>query len=86
MDFEAYSAAALNEGKYVWAGLPRLDPRVGREGGACGHRRAHAQASVASSHSDVSSAMKRLRGAKAFRLPGLTRREREPEPEPRAAV
>ncbi|XP_040846672.1 F-BAR domain only protein 1 [Ochotona curzoniae] len=44
VDFEAYSAAALNE------------------------------------------AMKRLRGAKAFRLPGLTRREREPEPEPRAAV
>ncbi|XP_069332578.1 F-BAR domain only protein 1 isoform X3 [Eulemur rufifrons] len=42
LDFEAYSAAALQE------------------------------------------AMKRLRGAKAFRLPGLSRREREPEP--RAAV
>ncbi|XP_063657422.1 F-BAR domain only protein 1 isoform X3 [Pan troglodytes] len=38
LDFEAYSAAALQE------------------------------------------AMKRLRGAKAFRLPGLSRREREPEP------
>uniref|UniRef100_A0A2I3TCR7 FCH and mu domain containing endocytic adaptor 1 n=1 Tax=Pan troglodytes TaxID=9598 RepID=A0A2I3TCR7_PANTR len=29
---------------------------------------------------NLSSAMKRLRGAKAFRLPGLSRREREPEP------
>ncbi|KAM5237987.1 F-BAR domain only protein 1 [Ctenodactylus gundi] len=48
LDFEAYSAAALQEGKYVWARVPRLDP------------------------------MKRLRGAKAFRLPGLSRRDREP--------
>lgn len=25
MDFEAYSTAALQEGKYVWAWMPRLD-------------------------------------------------------------
>lgn len=73
LDFEAYSAAALQEGKYVWAWMPRLDHGIkgGRAewgGGTPG----------LSSTPHLSSAMKRLRGAKAFRLPGLSRREREP--------
>lgn len=31
LDFEAYSTAALQEGKYVWAWMPRLDH--GEKGG-----------------------------------------------------
>lgn len=31
LDFEAYSAAALQEGKYVWTWMPRLD--CGEKGG-----------------------------------------------------
>ncbi|KAF3829281.1 hypothetical protein GH733_003545, partial [Mirounga leonina] len=74
LDFEAYSAAALQEGKYVWAWMPRLDggDEQGRSEGEGGTPRAQLQPL------HLFSAMKRLRGAKAFRLPGLNRREREP--------
>ncbi|MBZ3872368.1 F-BAR domain only protein 1 [Sciurus carolinensis] len=71
LDFETYSAAVLQEGKYVWAWLPRLDRgwrrRICVGGAPTGLSPLH-----------LSSAMKRLRGSKAFRLPGLSRREREP--------
>lgn len=30
LDFDAYSTAALQEGKYVWAWMPRLDQGCGR--------------------------------------------------------
>lgn len=74
LDFEAYSTAALQEGKYVWAWLPRLD--AGEAGGVSEWEGGTPRAQL---HPlSLFSAMKRLRGAKAFRLPGLTRREREP--------